>query len=211
MSSAAIRAGCRHAEAFCLMLYVGDKGGSRETFWNARDGVTPFGGCPSRDGADELTHHDFAGDRFAPFHRPKAGARIFVSQTRAGAEARRRAWLTERWAGETEHDALLRERFSSVEEAVRALDQWMPGAPALSAVDPELRLGPWFDGERWRACAPGVGEQVLRGRVVVGLRELSPGAGFLDHDHALRAYCEATGEPAPEFYPRPRPAPARFA
>lgn len=188
--SRATTLGCVHAEAFCLM---------------------PFGGCPTRDGADELTHHDFAGDRFAPGHRPKAGDRIFVSQTKAGATLRRRVWLTERWTGQEEWDVLLRERYPTIEEAVLRFDDWKPGTPALSEVGPELRLGPWFDGERWRACVPGVGDQVVRGRVVEGLRELGAGLDFLDHDRALRAYCAATGEEAPTFHPRPQPRPMRFA
>ena len=80
----------KHPEAFCLMVYacVGKLSaeadlrtghlrrmrpcGHLETYWNSRDGVTPFGKmCPSCGG--DLQHSDWKGDVYAPNHVPHHG------------------------------------------------------------------------------------------------------------------------------------------
>lgn len=95
-----------HAEAFCLMGYVctgrvdpsqtfrSNDGrllrtpgcGHRETFWNSRDGVTPFGmGCPSCGG--DLQHMNWGADTYAPDHKPHHGQGIWRDGTPDEAEA----------------------------------------------------------------------------------------------------------------------------
>jgi hypothetical protein len=70
-----------HAEAFCLMAYACSCG-HRETIWNSRDGVTAFSlGCPSCC-SGYLRHVNFAGDRYAPDHKPYVGQRVWVSLTK---------------------------------------------------------------------------------------------------------------------------------
>ena len=67
-----------HIEAFCLMEYRCDDCGFTETYWNSRDGVTPFGRrCPECSGMNML-HHDWRSDVYAPDHIPKHGQGIWV-------------------------------------------------------------------------------------------------------------------------------------
>jgi hypothetical protein len=96
----------QHKEAFCLMTYVCQgrydytgrqrtgsgriprtQGcGHRETFWNSRDGVTPFGTtCPSCGG--DLQHVNFAGDVYAPDHKPHHGQGVWRDGTKEEAVA----------------------------------------------------------------------------------------------------------------------------
>lgn len=96
----------RHGEAFMLMGYqcMGriDTGkphqpgsgrmprtggcGHRETFWNSRDGVTPFGmGCPSCGG--DLQHMNWGADIRAPSHQPHHGQGVWRDGTPDEAEA----------------------------------------------------------------------------------------------------------------------------
>lgn len=75
-----------HGEAFMLMNYACDCG-HRETIWNSRDGVTPFGmNCPSCGGAT-LRHVDWQRDVYAPDHKPHKGQRFWRDGTPDEAEA----------------------------------------------------------------------------------------------------------------------------
>lgn len=70
----------KHCEAFCLMQYACECG-HRETIWNSRDGVTPFGiACPSC-GQPSLRHVEWHLDEFAPDHRLNDGQRFFRDGT----------------------------------------------------------------------------------------------------------------------------------
>lgn len=74
-----------HAEAFKLMAYA-CQCGHRETIWNSRDGVTPFGlGCPSC-GDLTLRHADWHLDEYAPNHAPFKGQRFWRDGTPDEAE-----------------------------------------------------------------------------------------------------------------------------
>ena len=54
-------------EAFMLMQYACKDCGHRETIWNSRDGVTPFGcGCPSC--GQIMNHVNWPQDIYAPNH-----------------------------------------------------------------------------------------------------------------------------------------------
>ena len=67
-----------HIEAFCLMEYRCDDCGFAETYWNSRDGVTPFGRrCPECSGMNML-HHDWRKDVRAPDHVPEPGQGVWV-------------------------------------------------------------------------------------------------------------------------------------
>jgi hypothetical protein len=81
----------QHAEAFMLMWYACPCG-HKERFWNARDGVTPFGGvfCPScgsskyfaQDGFPGMTHVQFERDMRLVNHQPHPGQRIWRDGTK---------------------------------------------------------------------------------------------------------------------------------
>lgn len=97
--------GHRHGEAFCLMTYEcagTTRGGEtiagvrhlhqsqgcghRETYWNSRDGVTPFGAnCPSC--GSTLQHVNWRADRYAPDHQPHFGQGVWRDGTPDEAEA----------------------------------------------------------------------------------------------------------------------------
>lgn len=67
-----------HSEAFCLMKYRCEKCEHTETFWNARDGVTPFGvGCPLCDG--HMLHILWRADKHEPKHLPTTGQGVFIT------------------------------------------------------------------------------------------------------------------------------------
>lgn len=68
-----------HAEAFCLMTYRCDSCLHLETFWNSRDGVTPFvviARCRRCEG--DMQHINFRSDVCAPDHIPFRGQGIFI-------------------------------------------------------------------------------------------------------------------------------------
>lgn len=79
--------GHTHGEAFMLMAYACDKCCHRETIWNSRDGVTPFGTrCPSC-GESSLRHENWPDDVYAPNHKPHKGQRFWRDGTPDEAEA----------------------------------------------------------------------------------------------------------------------------
>lgn len=142
----------QHKEAFCLMAYAcqgkydfsgrtGRSGsgdvprtrgcGHRETFWNSRDGVTPFGlQCPSCGG--DLQHVNFAGDVYAPDHKPFAHQGVWRDGTHEEAvrivEARRDR------AVESGAEADLLTAMNEYVEKVKAGDapDWKKGWPILA-------------------------------------------------------------------------------
>ena len=65
-----------HREAFALMTYA-DKEGNEEVIWNSRDGVTPF--ITWLRNGNEANHVRFDEDKYAPFHVPAVGDRVWVS------------------------------------------------------------------------------------------------------------------------------------
>lgn len=75
-----------HGEAFKLMTYA-CACGHRETIWNSRDGVTPFGmECQSCGGMD-VRHVDWKRDVYAPHHKLHKGQRFWRDGTPDEAEA----------------------------------------------------------------------------------------------------------------------------
>lgn len=84
-----------HAEAFCLLRYRDEHGGT-ETVWNSRDGIAP-----------PAFEHPLTGELFvldaaaalerAPHHQPAQGDLVWVPLTEARALAQRRAYVGARW------------------------------------------------------------------------------------------------------------------
>jgi hypothetical protein len=66
-----------HVEAFCLMQYICNRCGTSETFWNSRDGVTPFT-CGCRCGGT-MQHVNWQGDKCTPNHIPQSGQGIWIT------------------------------------------------------------------------------------------------------------------------------------
>jgi hypothetical protein len=101
--------GHKHGEAFMLMAYA-CVCGHRETIWNSRDGVTPFGtGCPSC-GKPELRHVEWQRDVYAPDHKLHRGQRFWRDGTPDEAEAimrRRIEMLKDKFPIEPERAARL--------------------------------------------------------------------------------------------------------
>lgn len=98
MSATAEKSKHIHKEAFALMQYActGSRGGfgrpatvgcgHRETIWNSRDGVTPFGcGCPSC--GKTLYHVEWQRDTYAPDHKLHPGQNFWRDGTPDEAEA----------------------------------------------------------------------------------------------------------------------------
>ncbi|MEE4016114.1 hypothetical protein V1T76_28940 [Roseibium sp. FZY0029] len=84
--SVAKKYGHVHGEAFMLMKYA-CVCGHRETIWNSRDGVTPFGMvCPSC-GKPNLRHVNWQHDVYAPEHKLQIGQRFWRDGTPDEAEA----------------------------------------------------------------------------------------------------------------------------
>lgn len=111
----ACRFGCVQPEAYCLMLYR-DTAGNEEWIWNSRDAVTPFG-VTSRQGL-EARHVEWHRDRFAPFHEPKLGDRIFANMTMETARARAAKMVAAWW----DHpETPMRERYESRSEAIESI------------------------------------------------------------------------------------------
>jgi ribosomal protein S27E len=78
--------GHSHGEAFMLMTYACEACGHRETIWNSRDGVTPFGcGCPSC--GKTLNHVEWQSDVYAPNHKLRPRQRFWRDGTPDEAEA----------------------------------------------------------------------------------------------------------------------------
>lgn len=76
----------QHGEAYMLMTYACNCG-HRETIWNSRDGVTPFGmECPSC-GQQSLLHVEWQRDVRAPNHKLHRGQRFWRDGTPDEAEA----------------------------------------------------------------------------------------------------------------------------
>lgn len=68
---------CSHVEAYCLMQYKCGLCDYIETFWNARDGVTPFiVACPKC--SNDMSHVNWSSDEYAPEHMPRKGEGIFI-------------------------------------------------------------------------------------------------------------------------------------
>jgi hypothetical protein len=119
----------KHAEAFCLMLYVAEDGsGEQEIIWNSRDGVTPFV-ISLRSGKTAL-HENWKADRCVPDFVPAPGSRMFVDLTpekaREYAETNLEVWAADEKAREYG-------RLPTVEELVREYLR-MPGQPDLVEV-----------------------------------------------------------------------------
>lgn len=74
-----------HMEAFCHMQYQCKTCGFVDTFWNSRDGVTPFcvdnacRGC----GGGEMCHINWNQDKCEPDYVPNKGQMIFVDMPQA--------------------------------------------------------------------------------------------------------------------------------
>lgn len=78
--------GHQHGEAFMLMQYACKDCGHRETIWNSRDGVTPFGcSCPSC--GKTLLHTEWQRDVYAPNHKLNKGQGFWRDGTPDEAEA----------------------------------------------------------------------------------------------------------------------------
>lgn len=84
-----------HAEAFCLLRYRDEHGGT-EVVWNSHDGAAPpafehplTGGLFVLDAAAALER--------APHHQPAQGDLVWVPLTEARALAERRAYVAARW------------------------------------------------------------------------------------------------------------------
>jgi hypothetical protein len=127
-----------HVEAFCLMIYQGDKTRRRELLWNSRDGVTPF--CiTSADGREMMEHVSFQSDRRVQTYVPPLGMRIFVDLTQARAtQAAQRA--VDHWWNHAEHPMC--ERFATRQQAIEMFvaSYFEHGqAPDIVVVDQELR------------------------------------------------------------------------
>lgn len=118
-----------HAEAFCLMHYVGDVSGRAEVLWNSRDGVTPFVIVSNWGGRTEepMAHRVFSMDRRVPTYVPPVGSRIFVDLTPE--RARERARLT------AESFLRMRGEVIDEEEIFKGLMVNVPGAPDIVVVD----------------------------------------------------------------------------
>ena len=75
-----------HGEAFMLMHYACAVCGHRETIWNSRDGVTPFGcSCPSCGGA--MNHVDWQHDVYSPNYQLRKMQKFWRDGTPDEAEA----------------------------------------------------------------------------------------------------------------------------
>lgn len=69
----------QHGEAYMLMHYQCRSCEHREVFWNARDGVTPFGcPCPKCDHGAML-HVDWDRDCYAPEYCPLPGQGVWIN------------------------------------------------------------------------------------------------------------------------------------
>lgn len=125
--STATQRGHSHGEAFMLMTYACDCG-HRETIWNSRDGVTPFGmNCPSCGGST-LRHVDWQRDVYAPDHKPHKGQRFWRDGTPDEAEAimrRRIASMRDQYPCSPEKEAEL------IRWAREGKDEFQPGWPTL--------------------------------------------------------------------------------
>ena len=74
--------GHRHGEAYMLMTYECTTCGHLELFWNARDGVTPFGcPCPACAHGDML-HINWEQDCYAPEYMPLPGQGVWIDMPR---------------------------------------------------------------------------------------------------------------------------------
>lgn len=99
-----------HGEAFHLMQYIDQITGKIEIIWNSRDGVTPF--CETSKEGNEAQHVDWNADKFARFHVPKIGDRIFVTATHSLVEERAKEFVDNLW----NHDAFpMSEAFQDIE------------------------------------------------------------------------------------------------
>jgi hypothetical protein len=126
----AVRAGHRHAEAFCLMTYATDDGSETERIWNSRGGVTPFY-IRSRNG-QEMSHINWHEDVYRPDYQPEVGARIFVDYTPEAARNRAERLVEQYW---DDPQYPMSRTYLTREEAIAALAQIEPGAPMLVYVD----------------------------------------------------------------------------
>lgn len=123
-------------EAFMLMTYATNDRRLVERIWNSRDGVTPF--VVTSPTGREMTHVDWRDDRYAPFHVPAVGDRIFVNLTiERAVEARTR--YVERWWDEMK----IHDHYESREKAIADLAKadmlsFAPHTPDLVVVDDEL-------------------------------------------------------------------------
>lgn len=75
-----------HGEAYKLMTYACPCG-HRETIWNSRDGVTPFGMQCSSCGGNDCKHVDWQRDVYAPDHKLFPDQRFWRDGTPEEAEA----------------------------------------------------------------------------------------------------------------------------
>jgi len=118
----------KHPEAFCLMLYHCSKCGHSETFWNSRDGVTPFM-VSCLVCAESMQHIAWHMDKCEPEHKPKKGDRVFIDLTKERYIEQMTEYVKMLFA-EDVHD--IRGRYASEEEAVKAFtSDFQEGSPDI--------------------------------------------------------------------------------
>ena len=77
----------RHKEAFCVMYYKCDTCNHTTSFWNSRDGVTPFCcGCILEGCKGTMQHEYFASDRLCA-KIPEVATHVWIDMTQEKAQA----------------------------------------------------------------------------------------------------------------------------
>jgi len=127
----------KYKEGFCLMQYESADGQTRETIWNSRNGVTPFA-VVSIDGV-HMQHVDWHEDKFAPYHVPSVGSRIFVDLTPENAHQQAVAYVEKYW--DWDGGAKMKDHYSDKETAIQGfVEIWTAdkGSPTIIEVTEEL-------------------------------------------------------------------------
>lgn len=122
-------------EGYKLMQYQYGPNGRIEVVWNSRDGITPF--IIFDEQKHEAQHVNWKQDRYAPDHVPAIGDRVFIDDTREGAEAsaaRQFDNYNEEWQAAAIERYGSRENFIR-EIAVHNLSQFYPHPPRIIVVD----------------------------------------------------------------------------
>lgn len=118
-----------------IMLYESEDGHVRESIWNSRDGVTPFG-VIGKDGKTDLIHKQWHKDILDPNHTPMPGDRVFVDWSKDEAREYYQRMVEERW----DDEQYPLNRFGEPKEVVLEMllrDGWREGQPCLREVASE--------------------------------------------------------------------------
>ena len=123
-------------ESFCLMTYLDEVTGERETIWNSCASVTPF--VITSKAGNPAKHIDWTADQPQPLHVPAVGDRVFVLLTMGRAIERRRPFVEQYWDNA---EYPMSASFPSKEEAAKRLAAGdLESCPVeVVEVDDELR------------------------------------------------------------------------